>query len=91
MSLSAHQNLSLQEFKEYGIIDYVEGKRKKPENPEDYDKLTDKQKKEIEPRVTINYFKLLQQEVKSQKQKLVELFNEISNLKATKTKKGGKK
>jgi len=63
MSEVAHQRLNLQEFKRYGIIDYVEGTRKKPEDSADYDKLTPEEKVEIEPKVTTNYFKLLQAEV----------------------------
>jgi len=56
MSYLAHKAHNLKEFKEYGIIDYVEGKRKKPEDPKEYDKLTEEEKKEIEPRVVTNYF-----------------------------------
>jgi len=73
MSLKAHPNLNLQEFKEYGIIDYVEGTRKKPENPEEYEKLSAEEKAEIAPKVTVNYFKQLQATVKTLQQEVASL------------------
>lgn len=79
MSLAAHRRDNLKEFKEYGLIDYEEGKRKKPEKSEDYDKLTEEEKKEIEPKVTKSYFKELKADYETFKPKVLK---EVEELKA---------